>query len=230
MVDVALFELEGVLFDTRDLRRAALREAMTAHGLDVPLDPEVVDGLTPRAAAQESLARAHTVWDHVLVDLVTLSAERSFSQRLASSGAEIQSGARALIENAASRGRIAVVTRMRRVDADAMLRLAGLESVFTAMVCSDNVLEPKPSPVGYLSALTRLSGGRQRPLGPGSVLALEDSLLGIRAARAAGLRCIAVGPLPAHVALEADALVETLVGQTLRSLDILSRPGGERVP
>ncbi|HTE47183.1 MAG TPA: HAD family phosphatase [Gemmatimonadaceae bacterium] len=227
MVDVALFELEGVLFDTRELRRAALREAMVAHGLNVPFDPEVVEGLTPRAAAQDSFVRAHAVWDHVILDLVALDAERSFSRQLATSGAVLQTGARELVDNAASRGRIAVVTRAGRADADLMLRLSGLESAFVVTVCSDNVIEPKPSPAGYQFALERI--GRQRPIARSSVLALEDCREGIRAARAAGVRCVAVGALPAHIALEADALVESLAGHTLRSLDALSREGGERV-
>ena len=70
---------------------------------------------------------------------------------------------------------------------------------------------------------------RQRPLSPKAVIALEDGTAGIRAARAAGVRCIAVGPIPAHIAIEADAYVTSLAGQTARSLDLLSRPGQERV-
>jgi hypothetical protein len=43
------------------------------------------------------------------------------------------------------------------------------------------------------------------------------------------VRCVAVGDVPAHVAIEADAFVATLEGHTLSSLDALSRPGRERV-
>jgi beta-phosphoglucomutase-like phosphatase (HAD superfamily) len=70
---------------------------------------------------------------------------------------------------------------------------------------------------------------RQRPVARGAVLALEDGALGIRAARAANVRCIAVGPISAHIAMEADAYVPSLQGQSLASLDELSRPGQERV-
>jgi HAD superfamily hydrolase (TIGR01509 family) len=139
----------------------------------------------------------------------------------------IRAGVRKFIEQAAAGARLGIVTRLNRSDADAMMRLSGLESAFTAMVCADDTLDPKPSPDGYALAVERLK--RSRPVARGAVIALEDGAVGIRAARAANIRCVAVGPVPAHIAIEADAYVATLQGQTLATLDQLSRPGQERV-
>jgi beta-phosphoglucomutase-like phosphatase (HAD superfamily) len=108
-----------------------------------------------------------------------------------------------------------------------MLRLAGLSDRFAILICAEDVLEGKPSPEGYRVALQRLS--RRRPTTPRSVIALEADIAGIRAARAAGVRCVAVGAIEVHLAMEADAFVESLVGQSIHSLDLLSRPGQERV-
>jgi HAD superfamily hydrolase (TIGR01509 family) len=227
MVDVALFELEGVVFETRELRLAGLRDAIAAHGLGITIDPEMVGGLAPRAAISAALSAAHMTGDEVLVDLLTHRAERAFSARLAMGGIALRANVRKFIEAASNAARLGVVTRAHRSDADAMIRLSGLESAFSVIVCADDTLDVKPSPDGYELALDRLK--RQRPLARGAVLALEDGLHGIRAARAANLRCIAIGPLPAHVALEADAYVPSLQGQSLASLDQLSRPGQERV-
>ena len=60
----------------------------------------------------------------------------------------------------------------------------------------------------------------------GADFALEDGRAGIRAAKRAGLRCAVVGPIPAHLAMDADALLPTLVGQTAASIDALT--SGER--
>jgi HAD superfamily hydrolase (TIGR01509 family) len=204
MVDAALLELEGVLFDTHAVRADSLNEALRAHGLD-------------------SLP-SHDV---TLRDLVALRAERAFSHRLATRGAALREGARELVDSAASQVRLVAVTRASRDDASTMLRLAGLSDRFAAVICADDVLDAKPSPEGYRIALERL--GRRRPTTPQSVIALEADIAGIRAARAAQIRCVAVGPIEAHLAMEADALVESLVGQTIQSLDLLSRPGQERV-
>ena len=59
------------------------------------------------------------------------------------------------------------------------------------------------------------------------VLAFEDARPGIVSARAAGLRCIAVGALGAHDALLADAYVPTLSELTRAELATLATP--ERV-
>jgi HAD superfamily hydrolase (TIGR01509 family) len=227
MVDVALFELEGVLFDTAELRRAGLRDSLAAHGIVLVLDPEVIDGLPPRAAAVAALNHAHLDRDDVTIDLIALRAERAFSERLAAGGVALRTGVLTFLENAASQARLAIVTRGFRSDAQAMLRLAELENVATIMVCADDVLDAKPASEGYLQALERLS--RQREVNPAAVLALEDGIFGVRAARGAGIRCIAVGPLAPHVAMEADAYVASLEGQTLKLLDDLSAPGREQV-
>jgi HAD superfamily hydrolase (TIGR01509 family) len=204
MVDVVLLELEGVVFDTREIREVSVREAMAALGI---------------ADASEV--------DDVMADLVQLRAARAFSTHVATRGLAMQPGARVLIEEAAATARLAAVTRASRAELDAMIRLAGLESAFTVTVCADDVLAPKPSAAGYNLALDRL--GRRRAVAPAAVLALEDDAAGIRAARAAGTRCVVVGAVAAHVAIEADAYVDSLEGHTLASLDRLSRPGVERV-
>jgi HAD superfamily hydrolase (TIGR01509 family) len=222
MVDAALLELEGVVFDTRELRLASLEEALSAHGLDLTLDPESVDGFTPRAAAAIAMAAHDSANDHVLIDLITLRAEREFSSRLAMRGAELRDGARDFVREASAMARLAVVTRARRGDVDTMLRLSALAEFFTLVVSSDDVLDGKPSGDGYRLALDRLN--RRRPLPARTAIAIEDGQSGIRAAHNAGIRCVAVGPLPAYLAIEADAFVPSLAGHTTRSLDQLSRP------
>ena len=227
MIDVALIEMEGVLFETTELRRASLRDALQAQRIELPVDGETVDGLAPRVAAQATLAFTEMEHDDVLLDLIALRAERSFSAAIATSGAGLSAGARPFIERAAVQGRLGIVTRMARADAGLLLRLADLDGLITTIVGGDDVIDGKPSFDGYRLALSRLR--RQRGEEPSSVIALEDGAPGIRAARMAGIRCVAVGSVAPHVAIEADAYVASLDGQTLRSLDVLSAPGRERV-
>jgi sugar-phosphatase len=69
---------------------------------------------------------------------------------------------------------------------------AGLEAAFTTIVSSDDVNHAKPHPEGYEIALRRLDG-RAPGLRPDEVTVLEDTEAGVVAAKAAGMRCIAVG-------------------------------------
>lgn len=194
-MDAALIEIEGVLFDTRELRRAA-----------------------PGGGAPQ------TSDDPVLADLAAMQAERAFSEALGMRGVALREGARDFVREASAVARLVAVTRARRTDAATLLRLAGLDEFFSIVITADDVLESKPSTEAYDLALERLA--RQRPIASHAVIALEDTASGIRAARATGVRCVAVGDVPAHVAMEADAYVESLSGQTIRSLDQLSRTGG----
>ena len=70
------------------------------------------------------------------------------------------------------------------------LRRLGLGEGWAAVVCRDDVARAKPAPDLYLAAAAAL---RAEATG---LLAIEDSPNGIAAARAAGLRCLAVpGPM-----------------------------------
>ena len=88
------------------------------------------------------------------------------------------------------------------------------------MISDDDPFPEKPSPEPYLAALERLA--RRRPVSYAHVVALEDGITGVRAAKAAGLRCAVVGTLPVHLAVNADALIPSLVGQTAASIDALT--------
>lgn len=228
MVDAALLELEGVVFETRELRRASLRDALADHGFASLIDENVVDGLVPRTGVVAALTRHGVKFDDVLADLIALGAERIFARRVATGGAALCEGARDFIREASATARLAIVTRARRSEVDALLRLSTLDEFFSVTVTADDVLDAKPSSEGYRIALERLN--RQRSLDIRTAIALEDGSAGIRAAHGAKVRCVAVGALEAHIAMEADAFVPTLAGQTARSLDRLSLPGREQVP
>ena len=223
-----LLEIETVLADTAAARREALLGALAAEG--VPVGEREYDdayaGLPTRSAARAALTRHGRADDETAADLVTLRAERAFADRVAAGGVTLAPGARGFVSEAAGRARLAGVTRARRADVDALRALADLTDAFSCVVAADDEPEQKPSPAGYRRALARLARTGGAPVDglAHRVIALEDGLPGIRAAHAAGLRCVAVGPLAAHAALEADAAVASLAGQTPESLVALATP------
>jgi beta-phosphoglucomutase-like phosphatase (HAD superfamily) len=66
------------------------------------------------------------------------------------------------------------------------LRALAIESFFQAIATGDEVARGKPAPDVYLLAAARLG------VPPARCLALEDAPLGVAAARAAGMVCVAV--------------------------------------
>ena len=133
-----------------------------------------------------------------------------------------------LIESLQGQTRLAIVSRASRADIDATLALAQLDHAFEFVVADDDAFQPKPSPAPYLGALDRLT--RRRTVKATHVVALEDGVAGIRSAKAAGLRCAVVGSLPVHLAVDADALLPSLIGQRAATIDALTRGehGAER--
>lgn len=102
---------------------------------------------------------------------------------------------------------LAVATSSRHPMAMEKLALAGLRERFPVVVCGDQVPEGKPAPFVYREAVTQLGAE------PEACIALEDSDIGLRAAHAAGLRCIVVPdlrPPAAAYAPLAHAIVTSL--------------------
>ena len=223
MFHAVLFELEGVLADTRGFRQRALQETLAHDGLHLSDgDYEAYADLPVRSAIASAFRAASVESDDIAIDLGTLRAERRFAEYLAHGFAMVE-GARELVAHLAGRVRLGVVTRASRREASTMLTLAGLEFAFECVITTEDAVAPKPAPAPYEQALQAMS--RLRPLAPTLTLALEDGPAGIRSARAAGLRCLAVGALPAHRAMQAEGLLPTLRGQTLSSLEgVVLRP------
>jgi HAD superfamily hydrolase (TIGR01509 family) len=223
MFHAVLFEIEGVLADTRAFRQRALLETLAQDGVHfADSDYEALSDLPVPDAVAAAFSRAGAHIDGTGIELATLRAERRFAEHL-SLGFAMVEGARELVAHLAGRSRLAVVTRANRREADSILSLAGLEFAFECVVTRDHAARGKPAPDPYETALRTMS--RLRPLRSARALALEDGPIGIRSARAAGLRCLAVGALPAHRAMQAEGLLPTLRGHTLESLEgIVLRP------
>jgi HAD superfamily hydrolase (TIGR01509 family) len=221
MVDAVLLEFDGVLADTRVARRGALLGSLGEDGVMLS-ETEYLEhcaSLPLRSAVRAALALRSVRADDTGVDLAVARAERRFAEFL-QTGLSLTPGARELVEALQGRTRLGIVSRATRREIENGLALASLQDAFEFLITDDDFLAPKPSPAPYVAALERLT--RRRPAVPHNVVALEDGPAGIHAARCAGLRCAAVGPLPVHLAVDADALLPTLVGQTLASIDALT--------
>jgi HAD superfamily hydrolase (TIGR01509 family) len=95
-------------------------------------------------------------------------------------------GAREAVERLAARWPLGLASSSNRPLIDAVLELSGLAQFFQATVSSEEVAGGKPAPDVYLEAAARLG------VDPARCAAVEDSHSGIRSARAAGMRVIAI--------------------------------------
>jgi beta-phosphoglucomutase-like phosphatase (HAD superfamily) len=220
MIGSLFFEVEGVLAGTVALRRAALLRALAEEGF-APAEINDIDpgaGGGTRDLARRALRNHAVASDETALTLIALRADRHFSA-FVHAGISLAPGARELLRHAISSCRLAIVTSLERAVVDALLSLAELDGAFEVIIAAEDVALGKPAPDGYRKALERMN--RRRHLDLRSALALEPGAPGARAARAAGLRCAIVAPFRAESVPDADAMLGSLVGETLATLEAM---------
>jgi HAD superfamily hydrolase (TIGR01509 family) len=121
-------------------------------------------------------------------------------------------GAAEAVRRAAAAFPLALASSSNREIFEAVLELAGLTACFTATVSSEEVERGKPAPDAYLEAARRLG------VAPESCAAVEDSHAGIRSAKSAGMRVLAIPNASYPPDEEALSLADAVVG----SLDELT--------
>jgi beta-phosphoglucomutase len=158
-------------------------------------------------------------------DVESVIAERvDRYQAAVADGSSIGEPVREAVRYAAARVPVAIVSGAARREIEPVVEAAGLAQLVCVIVSSDDVVEGKPHPEGYLKALDLLrphvgaSGSEpQSPLDAADVLVFEDTEAGIAAAKAAGMRCIAVqGTLKSERLAAADEIVAALDVEVVR--------------
>jgi HAD superfamily hydrolase (TIGR01509 family) len=205
-----LYDLDGLLLDSETAGLISWREVYAAHGCELDLEHwlgEVAAGRGPVMPKQrlEELVGRPVDWDEI---------EHA---RLARRDELLVARPGALQHLAAARalGHTALVSNAPAWWIEQQLpRLAVPRQQFDAIVTGAPGLARKPAPDAYLKALRELGVAAE------AALAFEDSPVGIAAAQAAGIRCVAVpNEVTAHLDLSAaDLILPALDARPLPSL------------
>lgn len=198
-----LWDMDGTIVDTESHWIAAAEEILRFHGIEPSpsdLAPLIGMALTDGAALMRDLGV-----DVPIGELVDRQLELAM-RNTAAAGLSWRPGAVEMLAALRADGiPLALVTMSYRTYADAIVS-ALPEATFDVVVTGDDVQRGKPFPESYLRAAELLG------VDPGDCVAIEDSLIGLAAARAAGAHTLGV---PHHVALPAnaaDAVWPTLAG------------------
>jgi beta-phosphoglucomutase len=211
-----LFDFNGTLSDDEPLLLEIFTELFAEH-LGWQMRPEEYAarfaGLSDREIVERAVAeRLGAAPQHrpLVERLLTLRGERYRDRVVAR--CPVREPTRALVLALADAGcTLAIVTGAQRADVDLVLAAAGLADTFATVVTVEDVSAGKPDPEGFLMAAARLG------VSPEGVLVFEDSTAGVRAATAAGMRCVGVlGTMPAgamasHGIRTVEALTPDLV-------------------
>jgi beta-phosphoglucomutase-like phosphatase (HAD superfamily) len=208
-----IFDFNGTLSDDEDIMELVTAEALAPHARP-PTHQEYVDrlaGLSDEAMVREWLG------DRDDVDAIVADRIEGYRRRM-SDGRTIYQDMRKVVRWAASVVPVAIVSGAARAEILPVIEAAGIAELFTAVVTSDDVEHGKPHPEGYVIGLERLRD-RVPDLSPGDVAVIEDTEAGVLAAKAAGMRCLALlGTMPPERLAAADELIERLDLELVRRL------------
>jgi beta-phosphoglucomutase len=132
-------------------------------------------------------------------------------------------GVRELVRDAAARYRLAIASGALRHEIEFILDQAGIRKEFEHITSAEDVTQGKPHPAPFLHALASLN--RHARSGSSSLaaddcLVIEDSIPGIQAAHAAGMKVLAVANTHTLRDLhEADSVAQSLEEMNLAELE-----------
>ena len=183
MVDAVVLDLDGVLIETEeiwdDVRARFVRERGGRY------DTEAQRAMM----GMSSLEWSRYIHDELGVPDAPAAISDEVVRRMAAryrDALPLIPGAVEAVERLAARWPLALASSSNRALIDAVLDAAGLARYFRATVSSEEVPRGKPHPDVYLEAARRLG------VAPARCAAVEDSHSGIRSARAAGMRVVAI--------------------------------------
>jgi HAD superfamily hydrolase (TIGR01509 family) len=205
VIGAVVFDLDGVILETEEVwDEVRGRYAVERGGR---YDEEAQRAMMGMSAPEWSRYMADGLGvpgtpEEISADIVRLM-EARYREQL-----PLIPGAREAVERLAARWPLGLASSSNRPLIDAALELAGLDRFFMATVSSEEVPRGKPAPDVYLEAARRLC------VEPDRCVAVEDSHTGIRSAKAAGMRVIAIPnpsfpPDPDALAL-ADVVLDSI--------------------
>lgn len=212
--EAVIFDFDGILVDSEPIHHRAFTEILDPLGMGFPWKEyvEIYMGFDDRDAFREAFrAKGIDLDDANLAKLVAAKSE-AFLRGLRD-GVTAYPGAVLMIGSLHAAGRpLALCSGALRADIDPILSRLGVDHSFDVIVSADDVRRSKPDPESYALAFARLSERYATRLTvPGKTVAVEDTPAGIRSAKGARLRVLAVtNSYGAGELAEADWITDSL--------------------
>jgi HAD superfamily hydrolase (TIGR01509 family) len=183
-IDALVFDFDGLLMDTETTSMLAWQDLWRWHGLEL----DVTSFFAAHGGdmtAERYAALAAAVGEGY--DQAASHAHRMDVRQKLYDALELSDGIEAWLDDARELGlRLAVASSSPRFWIEDHLSRIGHLDRFELLACGDEVQVVKPAPDVYLLALSRLGVEADR------AVAFEDTVHGVAAAQAAGLRCVAI--------------------------------------
>jgi len=197
MIKAVIFDFNGVIINDEPIHQQLIEEILLEENL--VLKPgeyqQTCLGRTDRDCLRDLLASRGRVANEDYLTKIQQRKAKSYVEQIESlEKLPLYSGLNDFIFKIRSSNlKLAIVSGAIRQEIDLVLKRAELAEFFKIVVAADDITTCKPKPDGYLLAVERLS--QEYPelnLQASECLAIEDTLAGIQAAKAAEMKVVGV--------------------------------------
>lgn len=200
-----LFDFNGVIIDDEAIHARLIADILLSENLRPQADEyqQFCLGRSDRDCLDNVLSRRGRYVNGAYLDKLLGQKSQAYQAELSQlTPLPLFSGVVELIQQLIAAGiKLGLVTGSGRAEVELILGRAGLWDYFSVIVTADQVTVGKPDPSGYLLALDQLQ--TQFPsldLSPPHCLVIEDTFMGIEAARRAGLPVLGIAhTFPLHM-------------------------------
>jgi len=194
MIRAAIFDMDGLMFDTERLSTMGWLKAAKEKGY--PLTEEFIISFKGTNVSSSRKLFKETFGDTVDYDIARSIRTAFIHEYMEEHGVPVKAGLFTLLEALKARGiKAAVATSTSREFAERYLKMAGVYEYYDAFIFGDQVQNGKPDPEIFLKAAASLS------IPINDCMVLEDSPAGIAAAKAAGA---VIAVIPDQIPLSED--------------------------
>ena len=215
MLRAVIFDWDGVVVDSSAHHERSWEILATKRGL--PLPP---DHFKRGFGKKNNVIIPDLGWtaDPTEVDALAHEKEEIYRAMVREKGIEPLPGVRELLAGLREKGiPCAIASSTERANLDLPLDLMGLRDFFQVIVSGEEVIHGKPDPAVFLVAAKRLG------IVPADCVVIEDALVGIEAAKRAGMAVLAVATTnPLEALGSADAAIGSMAEVTPDRLSALA--------
>lgn len=178
-----LFDLDGVLVDSEPLHFEAHRCALEAQGIKITKEDYIQNGVS---GGQRSFYEVMQIKYHAKVDIDEVKKLKKEIYGKLIEEVSLFDGVKEVLTELSGKYRLAIVSTTHLDYIYKTLEKVGILNFFETFSSAKELERGKPFPDVYLDALKKLG------LNANECTAVEDSHNGVEAAKAAGIRCIAI--------------------------------------
>ena len=185
MVKAVIFDWDGTLADTKKAVVQSFQKVLGEAGCRV--SDEFIErrmGIGTKKTIIEAFRECRMRLD--VSTLEKLAKEKIRIQAELTQIVRLFDGVAELLEALQGRIQIALATMSSRKVVEKLLPEKKIESYFDVVVTADEIDKPKPDPEVFLVSAAKLG------VKPEDCVVVEDSIFGVKAAKAAEMKCIAV--------------------------------------